>query len=150
MIAVRVFADDEDERMQLLAEERLAHGNMRLIWYDVTQQRNISFVKGVSCGPANSLRIFLRFLRTGEAAGERTFHLEDRKRFMEMANSFGFMDDEDAMYVSLIGKAGEQMKENVEKIWWPNVIDVEPYSSLRRRKVSVQQPSPPPPLPLGL
>lgn len=67
--------------------------------------------KRVSYGRPNFLRMFLPFPGSGEEGEEKTFHVEHRIRCTETENRFGVMDDEEAIYAILTGKAVVQLKE---------------------------------------
>ena len=137
MIAARNMSDDDNERMWLLAEERLGYGNMGLYKIDV-KSLDIVFYRGRGLGAANSIRVYLRYIKTGETLDEETYHEADRRRFLEMSEKFGLLDDEGGVYDALIGGNAHPISGIVDEVWWPNVIDVETYSALREDAVSYQ------------
>lgn len=138
VIAVRNVTEDDENRMWPLAEERLAYCARGVLRLD-TQTGAIEWLMAGSQSlhwtPENSVRVYLRYLKTGEAQDEQTFHLSDKQNFGRLADAFGLVDDEQDILQGLRGSEvfRDDSAVEVDQIWWAQVIDTESYAELRAR-----------------
>lgn len=137
VIAIRSVSDDDENRMWLLAEERLAYCAQGVLRFDVAKGTIDWLMAGSQSShwsPENSVRVYLRYLKTGEARDEHTFHLSDKQNFDLLADVFGLVDDEQDILEGLRGGSEIIRDNSAAEVWWHQVIDTESYAELRTRE----------------
>lgn len=82
---------------------------------------------------------YLQYIKTEECEGEKTFRLEDKQTFKDLADIHAKTEGEQDVYERLFSARRDIHEEQHGRLWWSLVLGVEASSNLRQSEVATRK-----------